>query len=278
MLYARALMLRNCGRFTHVSSDFGSQYHTHVFVTSEALYASLTREVTWRHETRFIDLDADAGKSGRHDYFLCDYNVRAKPLWFTAGLFVDENLRVVPKRAMSRRGQPGGQRPVVDTTNFNVIDEDYPSTGGKRADGGQRRFFCPTYGRIESVLPDHRLFTFALAAELEHLEWFKSGQTFLMGKKRTMFQLIGASSVTELVESAESAALEEYQPVQIKLDEVKNFREYEVIAGTARYLLVRGVATSASLAASISDFAGIGPTRRFLPTFWVERARQMISG
>src|SRR6266498_5284107 len=138
MLYARALLLRNCGRFTHVSSDFGSQYHTHTFVTSEALYASLTREVTWRHETRFVDLETDAEKSGRNDYFLCDYDVAAKPLWFTAGLFVDNNLRMVPKRAMSRRSQAGGEPPVVDTTNFNVVDEDYPSTGGKRADGAQR--------------------------------------------------------------------------------------------------------------------------------------------
>jgi hypothetical protein len=278
MLYARALLLRNCGRFTHISSDFGSQYHTHVFVTSEALYASLTREITWRHESRFIDLDADVGKSARDDYFACDYNVGAKPLWFTAGLFVDENLRVVPKRAMSRGQQASGERPVVDTTNFNVVDEDYPSTGGKRLDGSQRRFFCPTYGRIEAVLPDHRLFTFALAAEIDQLEWFKSGQTFLMGKKRTMFQLTAASSVTQLIKTNESATLEEYQPIQIKLDEVKNFREYEVIAGTARYLLVRGVSTEPSLAASFVDSREIGPIRRLLPTFWVERARQIISG
>lgn len=278
MLYARALLLRNCGRFTHVSSDFGSQYHTHTFVTSEALYASLTREITWRHETRLIDLDADAKKSGRDDYFLCDYDVRARPLWFTAGLFVDEKLRVLPKRAMSRRSRPGGERPVVDTTNFNVVDEDYPSTGGKRPDGARRRFFCPTYGRIESVLPDHRLFTCALAPGLDQLEWFKPGQTFLMGKKRTMFQLLYVSSTTELEEARNASTLDEYQPVQIKLGEIGNFREYEVIAGTARYLLVRGFSPGRSLAASFDDFGDVGPTRRILPSFWVDRVQELMTG
>ena len=84
MLYAKSLWLRNCGRFTHVSSDFGAQYHTHVFATSEALYAALTRSVTWRHEDKFIDLKADALKPTTN-YFFCDYDVEAKPIWFTAG-------------------------------------------------------------------------------------------------------------------------------------------------------------------------------------------------
>jgi|GEM_PF-629295 len=278
MLHARALLLRNCGRFTHVSSDFGSQYHTHTFVTSEALYASLTREVTWRHESRFVDLEEDAKKSGSTDYFLCDYDVGARPLWFTAGIFVDESLRILPKRAMSRRKRPGIERPVVDTNDFNVVDEDYPSTGGQRVDGTRRRFSCPTYGRIESVLPDHKLFTCALSPLREELGLFTPGQTFLMGKKRTMFQLMNASSITELVDADESTALEEYQPIQVRLDEIKNFREYEVIAGTARYLLVRGVPTEASLAASFGDLDGIGPTRRLMPTFWIDRVRQLISG
>ncbi|MEW6228151.1 MAG: hypothetical protein AB1700_08700, partial [Bacillota bacterium] len=138
MLYARALLLRNCGRFTHVSSDFGSQYHTHIFVTSEALHASLTRGATWRHPGKYIDLDADMTKSLREDYFRCDYDVSLKPIWFTPGVFVDETLRVLPK-----------QRHVVDRHDFNVVDEDYPSTGGNG-----RPYFVPTYGTIEGVLPD----------------------------------------------------------------------------------------------------------------------------
>lgn len=276
MLFARAFLLRNCGRFTHVSSDFGSQYHTHTFLTSEALYAGLTREVTWRHEGRFVDLEADRMKSAARDYFFSDYDVGSKPVWFTPGLFVDDALRLLPKRVMSRRTHPGTERPVVDTSDFNVVDEDYPGTGGRRPDGTQRRFYCPTYGRIESVLPDHRLFTCALSPRRDELESYRTGQTFLMGKKRTMFQLMCASGLTQLLQADDSASIEEQQPVQVQLDEINNFREYQVIAGTARYLLVRGVSSRSSFAAQFDDFAGRGITRRFLPAFWVERVKELI--
>src|SRR5215213_4598160 len=147
VLYARALLLRNCGRFTHVSSDFGSQYRTHAFASSEALYASLTRGVTWCHANRLVDLKEDAKKSASDDYFFCDYDVKAKPVWFTPGVFVDRALHLLAK-----------QRAVVDRNDFNVVDEGYPSTGG-----GGRAYFVPTYGRIESVLPDHWLLACALS-------------------------------------------------------------------------------------------------------------------
>src|SRR5581483_1075949 len=224
MLYARALLLRNCGRFTHVQSDFGSQYYTHTFVTSEALYASLTREVTWRHASKFVDLEEDAKKSASADYFFCDYDVKAKPIWFTPGVFVDRQFHLLPK-----------QRGVVDRNDFNVVDEAYPSTGG-----GSRPHYVPTYGRIESVLPDHKMLTFGLSPNPQELQDFIIGQTFLMGKKRTMFQLIDVSNVVELFKGEDTAPIDECQPVQVKLDEVRNFREYEILAGTARYLLVRG--------------------------------------
>lgn len=261
MLYARASLLRNCGRFTHVSSDFGSQYHTHTFITSEALYASLTREVTWRHQSRFfVDLEEDAKKSASDDYFFCDYDVKAKPLWFTPGVFVDKKFRLLPK-----------QHGVVDKSDFNVVDEDYPGTGG-----GGRAYYVPTYGRIESVLPDHRLFTCALSPHRQALEGFTVGQTFLMGKKRTMFQLIDISDVTELHEVREDVAIDECQPVQVKLEEVGHFREYEILAGTARYLLVRGRTAEAPLVV-VASFVGEKLTiRRVLPAFWVEQVRRRL--
>lgn len=262
MLYARALLLRNCGRFTHVSSDFGSQYHTHAFASTEALYASLTRGVTWRHESKFVDLKEDARKSASDDYFFCDYDVKAKPIWFTPGVFVDGELRLLAK-----------QRGMVDRNDFNVVDEGYPSTGG-----GGRAYFVPTYGRIEGVLPDHRLFTCVLSAHKSELEGFAHGQTFLMGKKRTMFQLMDISEVAELVEVEGEIPIEECQPVQVKIDEVSNFREYEILAGTARYLLVRGRTSEASLAASFGNPGETLEFRRVLPAFWVERIRQILHG
>ena len=262
MLYARALLLRNCGRFTHVSSDFGSQYRTHTFASSEALYASLTRGVTWRQANRFVDLKEDAKKSASDDYFFCDYDVKAKPIWFTPGIFVDGELRLLAK-----------QRDVVDRNDFNVVSEGYPSTGG-----GGRPYFVPTYGRIEGVLPDHRLLTCALSPQESELEGFALGQTFLMGKKRTMFQVTYASQVAELIETEGDAPIGECQPVQVKMDEISNFHEYEVLAGTARYLLVRGRTSEASLAASFTNLDGTLEVRRVLPAFWVEQVGQILHG
>lgn len=261
MLYIRALLLRNCGRFTHISSDFGSQYHTHTFATSEALYAGLTREVTWRHTTKFVDLEEDMRKSTSDDYFFCDYDVAAKPIWFTPGVFVDNLFRLLPK-----------QRGVVDRNDFNVVDEDYPNTGG-----GGRAYYVPTYGRIESVLPDHRLFTCALSPRRDELGLFSLGQTFLMGKKRTMFQLMDVSNISELLETQDPASIDDCHPIQIKLDQVKNFHEYEILAGTARYLLVRGRTSETSFASSLTFSVSTTAVRRALPAFWTENVLRRLS-
>lgn len=261
-LYARALLLRNCGRFTHVSSDFGSQYRTHAFASSEAMYASLTRGVTWRHDNRFVDLKEDAKKSASDDYFFRDYDVKAKPIWFTPGVFVDRELRLLAK-----------QRGVVDKNDFNVVDEGYPGTGG-----GGRAYFVPTYGRIEGVLPDHRLLTCALSPEKSELEGFAYGRTFLLGKKRAMFQVVDQTEFAELSEAASDAPIEECQPVQARMNEIGNFREYEILAGTARYLLVRGRTSEASLEVSFSNSGGTFALRRVLPAFWVEQVGQMLHG
>jgi hypothetical protein len=251
-LYARALLFRNCGRFTHVSSDFGSQYHTHLFVTSEALYASLTRGVTWRRQSRFVDLDDDASKSNREDYFFCDYDVASKPIWFTTGVFVDEQLRPLAK-----------ERRVVDKNDFNVIDEDYPGTGGS-----ERAYYVPTYGRIESVLPGHLLFTCGLSPKPSELETFTADQTFLLGKKRTMFQLVRGSNTVELGLADETTQIEECVPLQVRLGDIKHFREYQVLAATARYLVVRGrlMEGQKELSATFTDWN----IRCMAPNFWID--------
>ncbi len=218
-LYARSICLRNCGRFTHVSSDFGSQYHTHTFVTSEALHASLTREVTWRHPGKFIDLEEDARKSTSEDYFLCDYDVARKPVWFTPGLFVDAQREPLAK-------QPG----VSDKNDFNVISEGHPGTS--------HPYFVPTYGRIEGILPDHRLLTYAFSPNRAEVEWFKVNQTFLMGKKRTMFQIVELSAI------AEGAWKQGYcETGWLELPPFYGgcFQSFTVLAATMRYLILRGV-------------------------------------
>lgn len=175
-LYARAIWLRNCGRFTHISSDFGSQYHTHTFVTSEALYASLTRGVTWRHQGRFVDLETDAKKSTSPDYFLWDYDITQKPIWFTPGVFVDECMRQLAK-----------QDKIADTHDFNVISEGYPSTSSTPL-GSPRDFWVPTFGKIETILPGYTLVAYGFSYSLGELNMFSRNQIFLLGKKERCFR------------------------------------------------------------------------------------------
>lgn len=221
-LYARAIWLRNCGRFTHVSSDFGSQYHTHTFVTSEALYASLTREATWRHRGRFIDLEEDARKAISTDYFQCDYDVAEKPVWFTPGLFVDG------------QGQPlSKQRGVADTNDFNVIDEGHPGTGGSG-----RPPYVPTYGRIESILPGHLLLAYAFSPMCAEVDWFRVNQTFLMGKKRTMFQIVNLSSVVEGTWERGDCRT---GWLELPPNYGARFQRFEILAATMRYIILRGM-------------------------------------
>ena len=223
-LYARALTLRNCGRFTHVSSDFGSQYHTHTFVTSEALYASLTRGATWRHAGRSIDLEEDAQKSASASYFFCDYDVAAKPLWFTPGVFVDEHGEPLVK-----------QRGVVNRTDFNVVAEGYPGTGG--GDSG-RPHYVPTYGKIEGILPDQRLAVYALSPNREELAGFRLDQTFLLGKKRTMFQV---SETSEVVEGHWHQGICSTGWLELPSTWGDRFQSFVILAATLRYLVLQGV-------------------------------------
>lgn len=267
MLYARAFLLRNCGRFTHVSSDFGSQYHTHTFVTSEALYAGLTRGVTWRHQGKFVDLGEDASKSAAEDYFFCDYDVTKRPLWFTPGLFIErDSFALLPKR-----------RGVVDKNDFNVVDEDYPSTGGTRFDGKKREYFCPTYGKIESVLPGHRMLTFGLSPQKAELERFFAQQTFLLGKKRTMFQLLELTDIVTLTPAKASLNMQQCFPVQINTPVLVNFGQFEVIAATARYLLVRGQTRDGSWQTTAHLQSLGGQLTIYLPNVWVEMVEHLLN-
>jgi hypothetical protein len=244
ILYARAIFLRNCGRFTHISSDFGSQYHTHTFVTSEALYASLTRAATWRHAGKGIDLDEDAKKSTRADYFVCDYDVAEKPVWFTPGLFVDDQGNPLTK-----------QLGVTDQNDFNVISEGHPGTS--------HPYFVPTYGRIEGILPDHRMLVFAFSTRYPELELFKVSQTFLLGKKRTMFQVL------ELSEAAKGVWKQGYCEtgwLEIPPTFGDRFQSFVILAATMRYLILRGM-TRNEVAYLEFDF---GNASLSLPKFYLD--------
>jgi hypothetical protein len=182
MLYARALTLRNCGRFTVVASDFGSDYRTHSHVTSEALYASLTRRATWK--PRLIDLKNDPYE------FAQTYDVAAVPIWFLPGVFIAD-------------GSPRLPDAYLDTTAFNVVHEFYPSTSqsyvrkGKGFQAKGRPYHVPTYGTIQAIKPDRRLVTYAFSPRRELVEVYTGGQIFLLGTKRTRVPSVDVSSGVE---------------------------------------------------------------------------------
>jgi hypothetical protein len=215
-MYCRQFELRNCGRFLHVSSDFGSRYKTHMFLTSEALYAGLTRERT--RAPKHVDL-----KSDEYDFF-STYDVRSCPIWFTPGLFMDKNA----KQYLKKTGEN------TDVNTFNVLDEDYPGTGA-----GKKRKSSPTYGTMETILPGNTLMTYGLSMDKSLLESYKTNSVYIMGKKRTMFQIRGLSAVYECQQLEQGYIV----PTQVSQDDIKYFTEYTVHAITMRYLLVSGLHT-----------------------------------
>ena len=223
MLYARAITLRNCGRFTHISSDFGADYHTHTYVTSEALYASLTYEAT-RRWSRFVDLKNDV-----YD-FAADYDVAAMPVWFLPGIFVDKDgAQLTPDR--------------LDTGYFNVISSVYPSTSQSynfvkgELKASKRSHRLPTFGSIQAVLPDNLLVTMGFSPDEGLLATFAFGQTCLLGKKRTMFQVIALSDVVK-GEVRVGKCTTGY--LQLSPNSSTCFESFEVLAATMRYVILRG--------------------------------------
>lgn len=224
-LYARKVALRNCGRFTVVQSDFGADYRTHTHVTSEALYASLTRGITWLPQ--IITVKRDSYEFAR------DYDVQTTPIWFTPGVFLNPTGEtLVPQSAL-------------DTTYFNVMHEVYPTTSksygfdGKSGELVQqsRPHHTPTYGTWQSIKPNNRFTTLAYSPNIELLNDFTVGQTFLLGKKRTMVQIIEVGE-TMAGEIASGSCLTPF--LQVPTTGIAYFQSFEVLAGTVRYLVMRG--------------------------------------
>ena len=223
-LFARKIVLRNCGRFTVVQSDFGADYRTHTHVTSEALYASLTRGLTWQPVPVVI-------KNDNYD-FARDYDLAARPIWFTPGIFLNQ----------ADRHQLAHD--AFDTTYFNVLHEVYPTTSksygfDKSGELKQqsRPHHTPTYGTWQGIKPDHRLVTYAFSPDKALLEGFIENQTFLLGKKRTMVQITHMEAVVE-GENKSGSCLTPF--LQVPTTGVSFFQSFEILAGTMRYLVMRG--------------------------------------
>jgi hypothetical protein len=212
LLYARTITLRNCGRFLHVLSDFGSNYQTHAFLSSEMLHAGLGRERTRRPRVF-------AAAMGQYDFF-SDFVVRKWPVWFTPAMMIDSSGKPLAK---SRRD--------ADIHTFNSLKEGVP--------GIQDNDKFPKFGTMETILPGRRFRTMAVSPEKGLLEQFEVGQVFWMGKKRTMFQVNegGLSSITEGM-AMEKAWQTPF--IQVSMNDSTLFTSFEIMAATQRYMLMRG--------------------------------------
>ncbi len=224
MLYARRMNFRNCGRFSVIASDFGSDYRTHIHVTGEALHASFTRGATWK--PRVVNLKDDSYE------FTRDYNVAIMPVWFTPAVPVID------------KAEPHGPVYTLGSNYFNVVAEFYPSTNkaytfDKRGmlKTGDRPYYVPAYGMWQTILPDHHMATYAFSPRKQLLERYEPGQTFLLGKKRTMIQIMVLSKI---VEGKQVAGACETPYLQVLSDLTVHFARFEVMAATMRYIILRG--------------------------------------
>jgi len=175
------------------------------------LYAGLTRELSRRPRSF-------AEKMSGYDFFR-DFDVAARPLWFTPGILVDGHTRRVVGRA----------RNLLDTHLFNSTLEERP--------GIQNNDQLPKYGSIETVLPGNVFRTLVLAPSEEFLEAYEEGQVFWMGKKRTMFQ-IAELGKTVAAEFKDERCTTEY--VQVSSQNINAFDAYSVLGASQRYLVVSG--------------------------------------
>lgn len=210
-LYGRRILLRNCGRFLHVAGDFGSNYSTHPYLSSEMLHAGLTRELSRRPRSF-------AEKMSGYDFF-ADFDVASRPVWFTPGILMDRSTGRAAGRA----------RNLLDAHLFNSTLEERP--------GIQDNNRLPKYGSMETVLPGNLFRTVALAPTWELLEAYEVGQVFWMGKKRTMFQ-VAELGETVAAESSDEWCTTEY--VQVSSEIIRSFDAYTVLGASQRYLVVSG--------------------------------------
>jgi hypothetical protein len=210
-LYGRRLLLRNCGRFLHVAGDFGSNYSTHPYLSSEMLYAGLTRELARRPRSF-------AGKMLGYDFF-GDFDVASRPVWFTPGILLNEHTMEAA----------GRNRNLLDAHLFNSTLEERP--------GIQDNNRLPKYGSMETVLPGKTFGTLALSPDRGMLEDCQKSQIFWMGKKRTMFQIESLGEITA-AEPGDGRCSTEY--VQVASESIGAFDAYSVLGASQRYLVVRG--------------------------------------
>ncbi|MGC8787558.1 MAG: hypothetical protein ACP5Q1_09065, partial [Anaerolineae bacterium] len=101
-----------------------------------------------------------------------------------------------------------------------------------------RPYHTPTYGTIQAVKPNGRLVTCAFSPQRELLEHFALDQCFLLGKKRTMFQIVALSMIAE---GQWNRGICTTGWLELPPHYGGHFQRFEVLAGTLRYIVLRGI-------------------------------------
>lgn len=209
-LFARHFVIRNCGRFLHVASDYGSMYTTHAHLSGEMLYAGLSRERT-RLARDFTSL------AKRYDFF-ADFALDRWPVWFTPAMLVDNKGQILAK-----------SKAVSDVHQFNSMREGVP--------GIQSNDKLPKFGSMETILPDNRFGFLAFSHQHDLLDGFETGNVYWMGKKRTMFEIVNAAD-TALLPLEQGSCQTPF--LQVRPHDAGQFTRLHVLATTQRYVLLSG--------------------------------------
>ena len=101
-----------------------------------------------------------------------------------------------------------------------------------------RPHHIPTYGTIQAIKPDHRLVTYAFTPKKELLEGFAVGQTFILGKKRTMFQIVEMSDVEEGLWKDGICGT---SWLELPPNYGSKFQQFQILSATMRYIIVKGL-------------------------------------
>ncbi|TDX59024.1 hypothetical protein [Orenia marismortui] len=252
IIYGRAIILRNCGRFLNIASDFGSEYKTHPFLTEQMVYAGLTREneLFW---------DSSDDRYGVKDKIYEEYNFEDKyklgdtGIYFTCGYLIDKFKYENEIELWNKN------RINTDINIFNSIKENGQSWDSKEK--------YPKHGNIESILPNNYFLTFVFSTDKDYLDKYYNGQTFYMGKKRTMFQIQEMSDIVKgnLIEEEAELSL----PIQVNHNEVDNFNYYSIMTLTQRYILLKGKTKLGNNYRWNLDFKDLNKIN--LPKFFVDK-------
>jgi hypothetical protein len=220
-LYARPLLLRNESYFMHRRSDYGSQYETYPFLSTQMLQWGLGRLESFKRHLDDSYEDVQKEEIGEKEI---KQHLREEwgQFYATPALLVNQET-LKPKEAA----------PETDTQKFNTKHEHDPQ---KDVSSG----VFPKYGRMNFIRPENHFFTVVASQKRSVLEQLETGTTFLMGKKRPMFKIAQTTPVQSLEQRNGPADTNIFLQVATGSGLLTEFETYSVYDLSQRYQILRG--------------------------------------